>query len=161
MGVIDIALHKAMRSLVIYPVLLIAIVTLAILLFPVLLFGPEAYFYLDLEVLLKVLPFILLAALIIALELWTINVAPLKKLSRVINILKSFGYRIDDSRYIVVSDNITIIEVTDCSQIPKNATYTVAAISRRRGIEMFVGIMDEQRRVYRLLNVSIDTCRGY
>jgi hypothetical protein len=159
-GVIDIALRKAMRSLVIYPVLLIAIVTLAILLFPVLLFKPEAYSYLDLEVLLKVLPFILLAALIIALELWTINVTPLKKLSRVINILKSSGYRIDDSRYVVVSGNTPIIVVTSCSQIPKNSAYTVAAVSRMGGIE-FVGIVDEQGRVYGLSRVSIDACRGY
>jgi hypothetical protein len=153
MGVIDTALQKAMR-LMIYPVLLIAILAIITLLHVTL--SPK----LDLEML-RMFLIMSVIALLTIFGLWELGVAPLRRLSRVINILKCSGYRIDDSRYIVVNGNTTIIEVTDCSQIPKNATYTVAAISRRGGIEMFVGIMDEQRRVYRLLNVSIDTCRGY
>jgi hypothetical protein len=158
MSVIDIALHNAIKFLVMFTIL-----PPAIMILPLLVIGTlfvENFYEYSLKLLAVALPPITLFTSVKVWLWWSTYIAPLKKISRAINILKSSGYLIDDNRFNVVSGDTTIIEAENCSEIPKNAMYTVATISRGKWMEL-VGTMDEQRRVYSLLNVSIDVCRGY
>ena len=147
MGVIEEIEKSILKAMIIFVVLPPTPIVLAVIIF--------SYILKSISLLLNTLIILTpIIAFFTVLKIWlwkTTYIEPIKNLEKHIKNLKSLGYQIDDSTYVVLPRNTVVIMVRSYSDIPKNHVYKVAAIETgRRGYIALIGIANESSQIYDL-----------
>jgi hypothetical protein len=157
MGVVDVARNNAIKFMTLFVILPPAILILSLLTVGMLL-AEDIYTYFLKFMPIVIPPVIVFTSIKIWLW-WTTYIAPLKKLSRIINMLKKAGLAINDSELSVISNEMVIVNISSCHEVPRDGVYTVVAISRGKWLEL-IGIVDERGRAYNLLTIPGELCKN-
>lgn len=151
MSVLENVKKKILKNMIIFCILPPLPVLLALLIISKLLENYLLFF----NILIILLPII---TLFTGMKIWlwrSVYLEPIEKLLIHVRNLKNMGYIIDDTVYEIFSENSKIFVAKCYDDIPKLHNYKLAAIEKGKGYTVFIGISDENKQVYDLIDIKV------